>query len=199
MRSLKYLCIILTVIFANKSFAQKNETVNNFLSVSEPINFDNENYYLVWSSHPSENYYKQEYLPKNQSLEKFTKMILVEVMIGFSIEDIVNYKVAELDERKKSDPIANYKILTKDGELVFDFILAAYSKDGTDVDIVERNVYHYKYLNDFNGQKAVVLFGVSERAYGRNVEKFFKNLESNKNKLLKSVTGFIIPEVKINE
>lgn len=101
MSRFKYLCIILTVFWLGNSFAQENEVVSDFLSVTDPINFDNENYYLAWSSHPRDNYYKQEYLTKIQTIEKYTKMLLLEVIIGFSIEDIVNYKSAELGERKK--------------------------------------------------------------------------------------------------
>ncbi len=54
----------------------------DYLNTGKVITFDNVNYNLVWSSHPSDNYYKQEYLPEKDTLKRFKKLILLEVATG---------------------------------------------------------------------------------------------------------------------
>ncbi len=74
---------------------------------------------------------------------------------------------------KESDPIVNYDIIEKDGEIMLDFLLNKNSSDQKDLDVVERNVYRYKSFADGNGKEGVLLFGVSERAYGEGIDNFF--------------------------
>ncbi len=54
-----------------------------------------------------------------------------------------------------------------------------------------------KSITDKNGQKAVVLFGVSERAYGDDIDKFFPALKAHRYDLINAVGAFSIPEITI--
>ncbi len=71
--------------------------IPDYLNVGKVILFDNVEYNLAWTSHPSDNYYKQEYLAEKDTIEKFKKLILFEVLTGKTqLKDAVASKVAEL-------------------------------------------------------------------------------------------------------
>ncbi|MDQ3193607.1 MAG: hypothetical protein M3P82_01270, partial [Bacteroidota bacterium] len=137
------------------------------MNTGKVITFDNVNYNLLWSSHPSDNYYKQEYLPEKDTLKRFKKLILLEVATGKTpVKDIVTTKIAELKRMNESDPIINYEMFEKDGEIMLDFLVSENIPDRKELSIVERNVYCYRSFTGVNGKEGVLLFGVSERAYG---------------------------------
>ena len=100
---------------------------------------------------------------------------------------------------KKSNPAVNYDVFEKNGEIVLDFLVSANTPDGKDMSIVERNVYRYKAVVDKNGQKGVLLFGVSERAYGNDIDKFLSNLKAHKLALMNLVGAFALPAITITK
>ena len=178
------------------SFGQTTKPTE-YLGVAGPILFDNGSYNLAWTSHPTDNYYKQEYLAKGDTIERFKKLILLEVLtVKTKLKDVVATKVAELKKMKVANPVVNYETFEKDGEIMLDFIVSENTPDGKYLNIVERNVYRYKSV-DKNGQKCVLLFGVSERAYGDDIDKFFPNLKAHRGDLINAVGAFDIPEITI--
>ena len=72
--------LITTTFLLLLSIIGYSQTIENYLQTERTIKFDNKNYDLVWSSHPNENYYKQEYLTNGQNLEKFKSMILIDFL-----------------------------------------------------------------------------------------------------------------------
>ena len=182
-------------LYSQDVFSQAVKTYPDHLSVPGPLAFDGKSYNLAWSANPSANYYKQEYITKGDNVEKFKSMILLEVLAGDAkVKDIVAAKLEELKKMKAANPIVNYEVFQKDGEFILDFLLSANSADGRSIDILERNVYRYKSLS---GQKGVVLFAVSTRAYGAEAEKFLVNLKATKSRLVNAVAQFAFPAVKI--
>ena len=126
-----------------------------YLGVAGPISFNKISYNIAWSSNPTDSYYKQEYLAKGETVEKFSKMILLEVLTGNSKpKEVVATKVAELKRMKATNPIVQYETFEKDGEIMLDFMVSENTPDGKNVSIVERNVYRYKSIVDKNGEKA---------------------------------------------
>ena len=187
--------LITTTFLLLLSIIGYSQTIENYLQTERTIKFDNKNYDLVWSSHPNENYYKQEYLTNGQNLEKFKSMILIDFLNGdFSVNDAVNAKIQELENAKKSNPIINYIILEKDGETIIDFLISANSEDGKELLIVERNVYRYKKIKT-KKTNGILVFAVSERAYDNDINDFFKELNKNKNSLIIKVGNLEIPEI----
>jgi hypothetical protein len=172
----------------------------DYLNVPGPIVVENKSYHLVWSSHPSPDFYKQEYITKGDVIEKFKTMVLLDVNIGKEkIKDIVAAKASELKKMKETNPIVNYEVFEKNGEYILDFLLSANNPDGKSIDIIERNVYRYKAFTDKSGQKGTLLFGISTRGYGTEVEKFLTDLKSNKQHLVNEVAKFIIPSIRISK
>lgn len=184
-------------IFIFASCKKKETAAVNYLNSGNEIFFDNVKYNLVWSSHPSTNYYKQEYLPEKDSLEYFKKMILLEAVTGTSgAKQLAEDKAAELNRLKQNDPIVNYDIFQKGDEIMLDFILSGKTADS---DVIERSVYRYKPIKDAHGKQSVLLFGVCERAYGNDIDKFLISLKAQKQNLPNAVGSFSIPEIKIEQ
>ena len=142
---------------------EKAVAVENFLNTPEVISLTGTDYHLKWSSHPLENYYKQEYIPTNNELETYEEMISVELMMGAATaKDAVAQKIQEIETRKATDRVSNYELredpATK--ELVLDFMLSEGTGENT---ILEWNVYRYADYQDAAGNKGLSLFSFSKR------------------------------------
>jgi hypothetical protein len=143
--------------------------VVDFLGIPGPIDFDGKSYELAWSSRPSENYSKQEYVPVGQSVENYDQMLLVERLTGnVKVIDAVKSQIGMLEKRKGADPVVNFEVLQKHatGEVALDFLVSA--KDPKGEYIVEWNLYRYVPV-----KSGVLLFAVSHRAYGNDNAKAF--------------------------
>ncbi|MEP7255365.1 MAG: hypothetical protein ABI666_06290 [Ferruginibacter sp.] len=198
--SSKIISTMLGIFISTVSFVQPNNTVVEYLSVPGPITINNYTYNLSWSSHPSADYYKQEYIGAKDNAEKYNKMVSVEVLLGDAKPaDLAKTKINELNQLKQTNPIVNYETFQKNGEVILDFLLSQNSPDGKKIIILERNVYRYKAVTDKNGKKGVMLFGISERSYGNDADTFLSALKKNKSVLINAVAAFNIPEISIKK
>ncbi len=189
--------VVLGLLLTTFAFGQTTKPTE-YLGVAGPISFDKVFYYLAWTSHPANDYYKQEYLAKGDTLEKFKKLIMLDLITGKTkLKDIVATKVAELKKMQISNPVINYETFEKDGEVMLDFIISENTPDGKLVSILERNVYRYKSISDKSGQKGVLLFGVSDRHYGNDIDDFFATFKAKRFDLINLVGAIDIPEISI--
>jgi hypothetical protein len=196
--------LLLAGILSITTQGQTNKVMHDYLNIPGPIVLDKKSYNLSWSSHPSANFYKQEYIQKGDNPEKFKEMILVDVITGNpdshrdAIKEVVAAKIAGLKKMKESNPAVNYETFdnSKAGEYMIDFLLTANAADGK-MSIAERNIYRYKTFTDQSGKTGILLFGVSTRSYGANIPTFFASLKTNKSDLLNHVAQYKIPPVKI--
>lgn len=187
--------LTLMLFFSAVSYAQKT---TDKLNVPGPILIDGKSHVLSWASNPSAGFYKQEYIPAGDDLNKFRSMVLLDVSVGnFQLKDIVSAKIAELKKMKESNPLVNYEIFQKNGEYLLDFLLSANAADSKTIDIVERNIYRYKIFTDRSGKKGILLFGVSVRSYGNDIDNFLKALKTGKATLLNEIAQYNIPAVSI--
>jgi hypothetical protein len=65
------------------------------------------------------------------------------------------------------------------------------------LEIAERNIYRYTKFTSAAGQKGILLFGVSTRSYGNNINQFLTNLKTGKKYLVDLAAKFKIPVVKL--
>lgn len=125
----------------------EGESAVQYFNVGNPIEFGGEKYYFAWSARPYDFYMLQEYLPKGQRFEDYTKMFTVSVMFTgdapMNAAKAVEYKIAELDEMKKTDPVCNYLVAEKDGEYIVDFIVSKSDGKGK-LEFVEVDIHYYR-------------------------------------------------------
>lgn len=194
--------IIATVfIYAVSSIAQTKSKATDYLTVAGPVNFDKKAYYLDWSSNPTANFYKQEYLAKNEITGQYNTMLMIDAVVtNKTVAAVAAEKIEELKKMKAANPIVNYESFNNPatGEYMIDFLLSANDANGK-LSIVERNVYRYKAFTDKSGKKGVLLFGVSKRSYGNNIDSFLKALKASKSELVTLVSKFTLPEITIKK
>lgn len=171
--------------------------ITDYLNIPGPIKINDKSYNLAWSSHPSENYYKQEYLSSNEKIEKYNTLVLIEFVQGdFDLKDVIDQKVNELEKMKQSNPVINHKTYENNGEYILDFLISENSKDGKEIVIAERNIYRYKLIT-VNKSKGILLFAISERGYKENMDQFFNNLKNNSSKLIEAIGNYKLPNVEL--
>ncbi len=171
------------------------ENIKDYLSIGNQKVFNTENYNLKWSSNPSVNYYKQEYLRKEDAFPNYEKMLIVETIKGYLTADqVATMKINELENWKKANPMVTYeKFDNKDNnEVIIDFVLS----DGQS--IYEWNVYRYQEQKSQSGNY-LVLYCYSYRNYISekvSVKNFLDFVSKNRIEIIDKVRKTEIPKVK---
>lgn len=172
------------------------QDVTDYLGVPGPITVGDTDYVLAWSSNPQPGYYKQEYLPVGSIADSYESMVMVEFLVTDApITEVVGAQASMVEQRKVSDPIANYAVLDHpdNGEYLLDFLLS--TKDANGEFILEWNGYRYV-ESQFEGQRGSMMFAISERAYGDAAsEAFLRNLREFKARRLLDLTEADLPEL----
>jgi len=188
---------LLFLLLGGFSSHVKNK-VNDYLNTGDTIVFNSIVYKLVWSSHPADNYYKQEYIPENEKVKKYKNMLLIDfVVTPDSVASLVKQKGIEILERKKTDIMVNYHLGYKSAskEYLLDFVFSEGSGGG--LSIVEWNGYIYKDYTDKQGHRGILLFGLSKRAYDPDITPFMQGLKINRQVDLSTLLQFTLPDVEI--
>ena len=180
------------------SQADSSEAVTDWLSISGPLRFGNTSFSLAWSDKPNDTYYVQEYLPEGENVDRFKQMLTLNLFnTPVAVGDAVSQKVAELKERKTTDPYCNYAInQSKDGkEYMVDFLL---SEGAGDKAIAEFNIYRYKEIAIAGKTQALLVYAYSKRSYGNDISGFLTNLKSERPALLQMMSVIQLPPVTIS-
>jgi len=183
----------LSLLFISNTKAQSEPT--EYLSVGNKIEFNGENFELKWSSHPSKEYYKQEYLRKGDKLPIYEKMLMVEAVKGdIPATNVATGKINELENLKKRNPDVNYEKFENEekNEIILEFVMS----DGKS--IYEWNIYRYQNQSNESGNY-LVLYSYSYRNYISNEKekiKFLNEIKKMKKDLVKKVGEIELPNVK---
>jgi hypothetical protein len=168
---------------------------SDLLGVPGPISFQGEDYALAWTSQPSENYVKQEYVPAGQQVETYQSIILVEAVIGaLTPMDAAASQIQSLEARKGVDPVLNYDLMRNDatGEVLLDFLVSDLEADPV---IVEWNAYRYQALGVGEG---VALVGISHRGYGEDgATSFMTGLGAMRSEAIDALADLSFPAVSL--
>jgi hypothetical protein len=169
------------------------DSAKDFLGVPGPVRFQDTQFDLAWGANPSAGYFKQEYVPAGQKVERFTEMFIIEASNAAKPKGAASAKIASLEERKASDPFVNYAVISNNatGEIILDFIL---SDDSGDDLIVEWNAYRYAPLNKEGG---VTLYAISRRSYGDDVDAFLADLKESRPRAIEALAIFEAPALKL--
>lgn len=160
------------------------------LGMPGPITFGGEHYHLAWSSKPSATYAKHEYVTEFETVERYTRMIIVEQAAGVDQTKAALAKVAELDARKAQDPLVSHEIsrAPATGDIILLFTLSAYRGGER---IFESNAY--RYVKAASG--GVTLMAYSLRSYGENGR--FDHLRTVRTRALKQLMTLPLPQGKL--
>lgn len=195
----KLICFTLALfVLSGFAFTLNNDT-KNYYGIPDTITYDGIEYKLSDSYHPNEHYYKQEYIPAGEIPDHYNTMLIIDFYItDNSCKDMIQRKISELDERKKKDVVVNYQPYENDdtGDYMLDFVLS--DSNGDALNLVERNIYHYKNYTDKAGHKGVLLFAISQRGYTDGITNFFKALKENRIDNINKLGSYPMPQIQLN-
>lgn len=158
-----------------------------------PIVFEQTRFELAWTSNPTPAYYKQEYLPQGQTLERYGEMFMVDVLTTDATpESAAADMIAGLEQRKASDAVVNFDMIANaaTGEIILDFLLSDASSGTV---IVEWNAYRYVPFG--NG---LALFAISRRGYGDDASAFISRLKDWRSATIQSLAMMDLPDIALD-
>ncbi|MDB5137944.1 MAG: hypothetical protein JWP37_4547 [Mucilaginibacter sp.] len=174
------------------------DAVVNYLNTSEVLIFNKMEYKLVWSSHPATNYYKQEYIPVKETLDRHKNLLLIDyLLIDTPAVNIAKIKAGEIKERMKTDVNAHFQLIENAAkkECILDFLLSV--GGGNSPSVIEWSGYHYQNYTDKSGHKGIYLFGVSTTAYDDDVMNYLKRLKTDRQGYLKELVKYQVPDIEV--
>lgn len=188
-------------IHADIARQQQNNTasVTQYFNIGNPVHFGDNDFYLAWSSRPYNFYILQEYLPKGENFDTYTSMFTASVMFTgdtpMNSAKAVEYKIAELEETKKTDIVCQYLVYENNGEYIVDFIVSKTGDNGL-LEFVEADIHYYRDI-EINGLKATYLLFISTRAYGDDIMPFLESIPSKREYWIQNLTRFkALPQFK---
>lgn len=194
---MKNILILASVIFL--SFNRGNDIVDH-LGVKGPLEFNKTKFNLASAQKVNENYYIQEYLPDKEVFDSFNQLLTIHLFLSdINPEDAAKQKIAELTERKKTDPTCNYQTSQSPDrkEIIVDFLLGE-SKNNR-MTIAEFNVYRYKQIDLGENKKAIIVYAYTKRAYGADITPFYGSLKTDRTNFLNQMISAEIPAIKIKK
>lgn len=198
MRFLFFVAIVLISCGSPSSETVSSTTeVTDYLSVPGPIKYNDKNFSLAWSDHPTEIYYLQEYLPEGQSVERFYEMMTIHLFLSeISIDDAVAQKIAEIEERKLTDPEAKY---SKTENPVGDDVMLEFMVSSKENEVIlEYNIYHYSKADVGDGLEALRIMAYSRRDYNDEIPAFMDVFEAERSARFYELIGLEKPEIKLS-
>jgi hypothetical protein len=183
-----------------QSVGQNNKPVVNYMGIPGPIVFQKKSYQLIWSSHPDASLYKQEYLVAGDNFPNYKSMITIDFVVRTaSVDDAVRTKLRELDQLKKTLDV-NYEVIgnAATGEKIIDCLLGQTATDDAK-SIYEHDVYRFKAVTAKSGQKGILLYALSNRAYGKDIQPFLTRLKAERKTLIAEVARVSAPDITIKK
>jgi len=177
--------------------AAAGQQAKDYLTVPGPLQLAGAAYHLAWSSHPRPDFYKHEYVPQGQNVERYQSMLMLDLLDDRSAtpEQLLGIKVAELEQRKATDPVVHYTPLLSESkdQALLDFVLSATDAEGNT--IVEWNAYRYVPSPAGNG---VLMIGLSRRAYGdTEIRALFAQLKAARARDVEALAAMPVPALKL--
>ena len=159
----------------------KAQDVPDLLSIPGPIEYDGTEYFLTWSKPMSKTLSRQQYLPSDERIEDFTKLLDFSYFNKeIEMELAVRQKVEGIQQREKSDKFAKVNVIE--------------SPEKGD-SFIEYNVYRFKtYDNGTN--KSFLILAHATRMYG-DLKSSAKSLARQRDHLITTMIEFKIPEIKV--
>ena len=153
------------------------------------ITFTGINFLLAQQSNPTPDYRKAEYLPPEQQLPHYHKMLMLEQLSnGLTASQVVQSQLDFLIQRQPSDPVAQHRLISNEatGEFLLDFVLSG--QDPERGIIIEWNAYRYSPQSSADGSMGVLLLGYSARSYGdEQGRSFLISLQESRPKMIQAL------------
>ena len=186
---------ILTILFAFFFSAQFSaQEVVDKIGVPGPIEFNETEFFLSWNK-VSKILYTQQYLPRDESIEKFNQVINYNFFDkDIDLEQAVKQKVASVQKAGEKDKYAEVNVSeSPDGkEYIVDYMQSQTPEKGDS--FIEYNVYRFKKIE--GTKKQFLILSYSKRMYG-DLKSASKLLQKQRDNLLTQLIEYAIPPLSL--
>jgi|GEM_PF-6180858 len=183
--------IVVVLCAFHPPFGQKTDR----LGVKGPLPLNGKSFVLSSSEQPASGVYIQKYFPAGSSGKDYSEKLTLQVsQKNASLRDAVKNKVAELNERKKKDPSCNYNVTERgSSETVIDYLVS--EGKGDLMTAIELHVCRIRTIN-LGGKTATMSYTYTQRS--KDMMNFFRNLRTERTRVINMVMDARIPSVKIS-
>lgn len=192
--------VLMALMLGSAQGYGQNKPAVNYMGIPGPLTLQKKSYQLVWSSHPDPSLYKQEYITAGDGFPNYKSMVTIDFVIGaVTVDDAVRTKIQELDQLKRTLDV-KYEVISNPatGEKIVDCLLGQTAAD-EQKSIYEHDVYRFKAIAAKSGQKGIVLYALSNRAYGKDINAFLTKLKADRKALISEVAKATIPDITIRK
>ncbi len=166
------------------------------LNIPGPVNFNDNEYFLVWSKQNSVTWVQQQYIMKDDDFSNYKELINISYFDKeIDMETAVKQK-ADYAEKLKEKAQDKYSFVgvteSPDGkEMIVDYLITVTPKEGES--FAEYNIDRFKSF-DLNGKKSFLIFSYSKRIAG-DLKYAAKALSKERNRLMEATIKTAIPPV----
>ncbi|HOB24315.1 MAG TPA: hypothetical protein PKI04_05415 [Kaistella sp.] len=185
--------IFLLVLIGSLTFVKAQET--DLLSIPNPVEYDGTEFFLARAKQRSKTLFQQQYIPKDEQLEKFNQIIDFSFFNKeIEMELAVRQKVESVQSRK-DDKFAKVNVTeSPDGtEYIVDFYISEAPEKGDS--FIEYDIYRFKKF-DNGTQKSFLMLNYAKRIYG-DLKSAAKLLAKQRDQLMTGMIEYKIPEIKV--
>ena len=188
--------LFLLLLITTLSLTKAQENARDLLSIPGPIELDGTEFFVTWSKPLSKTLYRQQYLPRDESIENFNQLLDFSYFTKeIDMELAVRQKVESIQNREETDRFAKVNVTeSPDGkEFVVDYYISETPKKGEP--FVEYNIYRFKpYDNGIS--KNFLILAYAKRIYG-DQKSAAKALAKQRDHLMAMMIEYQIPEIKV--
>ncbi|SHJ98330.1 hypothetical protein [Epilithonimonas mollis] len=166
------------------------------LNIPGPVNFNDNEYFLVWSKQNSVTWAQQQYIMKDDDFSNYKELINIsyfdkEIDMETAVQQKADY--AEKLKEKAQDKYSFVGVTeSPDGkEMIVDYLITVTPKEGES--FAEYNIDRFKSF-DLNGKKSFLIFSYSKRIAG-DLKYAAKALSKERNRLMEATIKTAIPPV----
>jgi hypothetical protein len=184
---------------SGQSYGQTPKKVVDFLAVPGPIVVQQQAHQLVWSSHADASLYKHEYLPAGDAFPNYKSLVTIDFLVTeSSLDQAVAIKTRQLEQLKRAKADVQYEIIANPatGEKIIDCLIGQTAANEQN-SVLERDVYRYQAIKAKTGQRGIVLFALSTRKYGKDMQPFLVKLQTDRPTLISEVAKLRMPEIRV--
>ena len=174
---------------------KSQENAANLLSLPDPIELNETEFYLAWSKQNSKTLAMQQYLPKDETIEMFSQLLNFSYFNkDIELELAVRQKVDGFQTKLDNDKYAEINVTEgPDGkEFIVDFTLS--ESDGKKEPYLEYNIYRFKKY-DALPQKPLLILNYAKRIYGTDFKQAKKAIMKERDVLMTNIIQYKIPDI----
>lgn len=190
--------LLFFILISGFSFLKAQDNLVDYLSIPGPVEFEGTEYFLANSKQFSKTYFRQQFLPADQSMEDFNELLDFSYFSKeIEMEYAVRQKVESIQQREEKDKFAKVNVTeSPDGkEYIVDYYISETPEKGSPY--IEYNIFRFRTIETGSGKNFLIL-NYAKRMYG-DLKSSAKSIAKQRDNLMGAIIEYKIPEIKITD